>query len=58
MPSEVELKALSPWIKFERKQIVLLIENTRAAALAARYPDRASVLTSPLNLEQIFFFFN
>jgi ABC-type multidrug transport system ATPase subunit len=58
MPSETELKALSPWIRFERKQIVLLIQNKKAAALAARYPERTSALSIPLSLEQIFFFFN
>ncbi len=58
MPSEIELQALSPWIKFERRQIVFLMENKKAAALAARYPDRASMLSIPLSLEQVFFFFN
>jgi ABC-type multidrug transport system ATPase subunit len=58
MPSETELKAFLPWIRFERKQLILLIQNKRAAALAARYPDRASILPTPPSLEQIFFFFN
>ena len=58
MPSELQLKELAYWIKGERSQIMLLLEKTRAASLAARYPNCASLLPSPLSLEQIFFFFN
>jgi ABC-type multidrug transport system ATPase subunit len=57
-PSELQLKALSPWAKDERGQVVLLLEKTQAAALAARYPNCATLLPGPLDLEQIFFFFS
>jgi ABC-2 type transport system ATP-binding protein len=58
MPPEPQLRAFSPWIKDKPGEILLLLDKTPAGLLAARYPDRATILPGPLDLEQIFFFFN
>jgi ABC-2 type transport system ATP-binding protein len=58
MPPEPQLRAFSPWIKDQPGEILLLLDKTPAGLLAARYPDRATILPGPLDLEQIFFFFN